>query len=147
MNKTEAATTVTAQVVIDAPRAKVWDVLADIGNAHKWSPDVDASHLTTELTSGVGAARACTLFGGAANIVETFTEWEEGRYQAYELTGLEGVGSMNNSFTVEEVDGGTRVTLSMLYTLDGADPAEFKTHVSGIAQNVVEGLKEYVEAI
>ena len=147
MNKTEAATTVTAQVVIDAPRAKVWDVLADIGNAHKWSPDVDASHLTTELTSGVGAARACTLFGGAANIVETFTEWEEGRYQAYELTGLEGVGSMNNSFTVEEVDGGTRVTLSMLYTLDGADPAEFKALVSGAAQHAVEGLKEYVEAI
>ena len=54
---------------------------------------------------------------------------------------------MNNSFTVEEVEEGTRVTLSMLYTLDGADPDEFKALVSGAAQHAVEGLKEYVEAL
>ena len=45
------------QIRIDAPKEKVWEVLADLGGIYKWNPGVVHSHSTSDSTGGEGAMR------------------------------------------------------------------------------------------
>ena len=73
----------TKQVKINAPRYKVWEVLADIGGIYKWNPGVSHSYSTSEENSGEGATRHCDLQtpGGKSlgYLEERTVDWREGK--------------------------------------------------------------------
>ena len=47
------------QIAINAPKEKVWEVLADFGAVSNWAPTILESRSTTEANGGVGAERTC----------------------------------------------------------------------------------------
>jgi uncharacterized protein YndB with AHSA1/START domain len=57
-------TTFEEHIIIDAPVATIWTVLADIGTISVWNPGVEASHSTNE-TLGLGGTRHCDLKGSS----------------------------------------------------------------------------------
>ena len=57
-------TTFQEQISIEAPPAKVWAALADIGNIAQWNPGVIDSYTTNE-TAGLGGTRHCDLQGNS----------------------------------------------------------------------------------
>ena len=64
-------TVISRKVIIDAPKQKVWDALADFGNVQNMSPNIAKSYLTTEQVNGVGAERHCdfTAMGDRKSVV------------------------------------------------------------------------------
>ena len=45
------------EIRINAPKEKVWGVLADLGGIYKWNPGVSHSPSTPQSSGGRGAAR------------------------------------------------------------------------------------------
>ncbi len=100
-------------VRIDAPKEKVWEILADFGGPANWAPTITSSNLLTDANGGIGARRTCGHISGAA-IEEVITEWEEGEYYSYEMTtSLGPVKTLLNTWAVRAEGNDTVVTLSM----------------------------------
>ena len=51
----------TAARTINAPKAAVWEVLADFGNVANWTSQVQTSYTTSDESTGLGATRHCDL--------------------------------------------------------------------------------------
>ncbi len=77
-------TQISKQIRIDAPKDKVWEILADFGGVSNWAPTVVSAYSTTEANGGVGAERHCEVkrFG---SIEERIPEWDEGRSYSYDV--------------------------------------------------------------
>ena len=80
-------------IKINAPREKVWEVLADLGSISKWNPGVSNSHSTSTETGGEGATRHCDLQnakGGSIGFLEERAfDWRDGEgfiIDVYEAT-------------------------------------------------------------
>lgn len=67
-----------AEVVVNLPRAEVWQRLRDLSIAHKYVPGLRDCRLTTEQKEGVGASRRVYATSGM-ELDETVTEWNEGK--------------------------------------------------------------------
>lgn len=69
-----------AQIKIGAPKERVWDVLADVGNIYKWNPGVTHSYSTSAEASGEGASRHCDVQSGPIKgyLEERAFDWREG---------------------------------------------------------------------
>ena len=69
-------------IKINAPREKVWEVLADLGSISKWNAGVSNSHSTSTETGGEGATRHCDLQnakGGSIGFLEERAfDWRDG---------------------------------------------------------------------
>ncbi len=113
--------TFTRKTHIDAPKAQVWEVLADLGSIAKWSPGVTASHCTSEAQRGEGATRHCDIegMGGKpAYLEERAFDWREGegfKIDVYE-TNLP-IKRNVVTFSLSESDDGTIVEASPDYEL------------------------------
>lgn len=68
----------TLQRIINAPRKKVWEKLADFGNVHIFHPMVEKSVLTGDKECGLGAKRTCTFYNGRGHVSEEITGYREG---------------------------------------------------------------------
>ncbi len=66
------------QIRIDVPKEKVWEVLADLGNIHKWNPGVSHSYSTSENRQGEGATRHCDIQNPKGYLEERALDWREG---------------------------------------------------------------------
>ena len=66
------------EIRIDAPREKVWAVLADLGGIYKWNPGVSHSRSTSESSGGEGATRHCDLSSPKGYLEERAFDWREG---------------------------------------------------------------------
>jgi len=69
--------TVTCEVHIDLPRAKVWEGLRDLTRAPRYVPNLTGVELLTAQTEGVGASRRVFQKNGKP-LDETVEEWEDG---------------------------------------------------------------------
>src|ERR1700722_10002762 len=69
--------TVTYEVHIDLPRAKVWEGLRDLSRAPRYVPNLTGVELTTDQREGVGASRRVFQVKGKP-LDETVEEWEDG---------------------------------------------------------------------
>lgn len=80
-------TQVIREIQINAPKEKVWQVLADFGGVQNYNPNVKKSYSTSKANGGVGATRHCdlTLFG--ASVEEAITDWQEGREYSIAILG------------------------------------------------------------
>ena len=66
------------EIRIDAPKEKVWEVLADLGDIYKWNPGVSHSRSTSESSGGEGATRHCDLASPKGYLEERAFDWREG---------------------------------------------------------------------
>jgi len=103
---------------IDAAPAEVWAVLADFPGIATWNGGVKASRATGDATSGVGATRHCDLapFG---ELEETIRQWEPLQRMVVSIDEARKIpiDSAVATFTLQERDGGTDVTIDYSYGL------------------------------
>ena len=64
-------------VRIEAPKTRVWEILADFGGVSKFHPGLRGSHSTSAANQGVGATRHCDL-APMGSVEERIVEWREG---------------------------------------------------------------------
>jgi uncharacterized protein YndB with AHSA1/START domain len=139
---------------IDAPKDKVWAVLADIGSIEKWSPGVTHSHSTSAEPGGEGATRHCDvgMGGKSASLEERAFEWREG--EGYKIDVYESSMPMKSNvvtFALKDAGSGTTVTVSPDYKMKfgpiGAmmDTLMVRKQFEKGVEGMLSGLKQYVE--
>ncbi len=90
---------VTAEVLIDAPAQKVWEVLADFGGIYKWAPGITNSYSTSESNGGPEASRHCDI-AGFGSVEEYVAEWTEGTGFGYRATPVGPIGESLSRWSV-----------------------------------------------
>ena len=106
------------QIRIDAPKEKVWAVLADIGGIYRWNPGVTHTYSTSETNEGEGATRHCDLHNPKGYLEERVIDWREGegfKIDIYE-TNLPIEWNVVE-FSVEADGDGTIVEVSPEYAI------------------------------
>ncbi|MCK8464173.1 SRPBCC family protein [Aliiroseovarius sp. S1339] len=76
--------TFTETIKIDAPVARVWATLADIGSIAEWNPGLVGSKATND-TIGLGAMRYCDI-DGRQNLDEEVVHFEPERAITFRIT-------------------------------------------------------------
>ncbi len=76
--------TFTETIEIDAPVAKVWATLADIGSIADWNPGLVGSQATNN-SIGLGATRVCDI-DGKHNLDEEVVQFEPERAITFRIT-------------------------------------------------------------
>lgn len=76
--------------VIDAPPARVWDVVRHIENHVDWMVDAEAIRFTSRRRSGVGTAFDCDTRIGPFHLTDRMeiTEWRAGHRMGVRHSGL-----------------------------------------------------------
>lgn len=96
-------------VVIEAPKAVVWDHLADLGSHAEWMADAESIAFRSPVRRGVGAVMEVETRVGpfrTTDVIEV-TRWIEGQSIEVEHRGLVGG---RGRFDLDAVAGGTRFT-------------------------------------
>jgi len=142
-------TRVTSEIRIDAPREKVWDVIADLGAVSAWNPFIANSYYTSEDKEGVGAARHCA-FPDGGYVKERATEWKPG--EGFTLDIYEGTvpfASAHGGYSLVDDGDGTLVTGALEYDLKSdvpVDPQEVeRQNREEVLPLLLASLKQYVE--
>ena len=108
---------ITSGIRIDAPRKKVWDVIADLGWVSVWNPFLSNSYHTSEAKEGLEAGRHCD-FPDGGYVKERATEWKPG--EAFMLDIYEGTvpfASAQGGFSLADDGDGTIATVALEYDL------------------------------
>jgi uncharacterized protein YndB with AHSA1/START domain len=146
----------TETIEIEAPRERVWEVLADIGSIQRWNPGVKASRATSDASGGEGATRHCDLQrpGGkdVGYLEERAFDWCDGAGYRIEITDSNlPFRRAVVSFDVAETPSGTQVDVSPEYELRFGPAGRLLDRVAvrrqyrrGMA-GMLAGLKHYVE--
>lgn len=94
-----------AEVPVNAPVDKVWEVLADFSAPDTFAEGVTLAYSLTPDTQGLGEVRHCDLkgFGG---IQETVVEWDDGRSLTYEVTPVGPLARSVSRWSVEPAASG-----------------------------------------
>jgi len=134
--------TITRQ--IDAPVAKVWEVLNDFGDIQRWSPGVTESNLTSEGPVSEGSTRHCDFapFGGVNERIERYQPNERLTVDLYETFKLPISGAVAD-FNIASQDGGTELILNYSYTpnllgrlLKGYTNKQMQKGIGGLAKGL-----------
>jgi len=101
---------------LDADTSAIWDVLADFPGISSWNSGVNASHATSEATSGVGATRHCDLAPIGA-LEETVQDWDPGHRLVVSIDEAKRLPIRRGraTFTLGPADAGTTVTIDYEY--------------------------------
>lgn len=106
---------------VAASADSVWSVVADFPNLAEHAPSgLKASRVIGDATSGVGACRRLDLKPVGA-LVETVTEWEEGRMlaTANEPSALVPFNRAEGRITIEPDGDGAAITFDYRYVPRG----------------------------
>jgi uncharacterized protein YndB with AHSA1/START domain len=129
--------------VVDAPVERVWEVLAQFGEISRWGTGVDHSTLLTSGPVGPGTTRRVQV--GRNALRETITTWEPGSRLAYALVGLPPVvRSATNTWQVEAVPGGTKVTLSSEVQAPPVIVRLVARRMAKVGEQLVDGLHQHL---
>ena len=139
---------------INAPIDKVWPVLADFGETHRWNPEVPFSTTIGEKPTGLGAQRKCELDdNGSKWITEEIVAYDEANHRyTVRLTG--GPAKPPIEEVLVDIDatavsaGSTEVTMAA--TLTGNGPIQTVMAAMGalamkrVLTRVAHGLDHHV---
>ena len=143
-------TKLSSEIQVDAPREKVWAVLADLEAVQQYDPVINKAHYTSDARDGVGAARQCDFDGGYVR--ERVTEWKPG--EGYAINVYEGSDvvapfeSQDARFVLRDAGQGTTVSMELEYRFKPdaqSDPQETEREYRELIEGVLAGLKHYVE--
>ncbi len=141
----------TAQLKVRHPPARVWPVLADYAEVHRFHPGVKRSWAEGGPARGIGAERRCSL-SPMGQLHERVVGWEEGRSitsLALTIKGLVGVKDLRGHWQVDPDDGGSRVSVTLSWVPAGAmgwllDGAMMRPMFARGAGDAVAGLARYL---
>ena len=146
-------TLVTGEVHIDAPKDRVWEILADLGGIKNYHPGVTDSYYNQGDKTGVGASRHCDLkpFG---SVEETAIEWIEG--ESYTLLLHDGkrvppFKRATGRLAIQPNGSGSVVTMELEYDLKFGligrlmDVLVVRSQFSKVVPAVLSGLRKYAE--
>ncbi len=141
------------QIMINAPREKVFETLADLEKVQHYNPGVQSAKYITDKVRGEGAARECDL-GKDGVIRERVIGFEEGQWIEMEL--------YEHNWPIEKMQWTTRVQsmgpqatqvsqtmeYRMKFGLLGSlmNKAIMKNKLNGTLAQVFESMKTYVES-
>jgi carbon monoxide dehydrogenase subunit G len=148
-------TVLSNSVLINAPKAKVWEVLADIGNVSKLSKGVVKSYLTSDKKNGLDATRHCDLAQFGAQVEERITAWKEGESMTiniYERKNLPLMVDVNGSFELKEEGDKTRLigvfeykmtnfigTIMNTFVMKPANKKGWRSFLAGVKHHIETG--------
>ena len=140
---------VTGEIRIEAPRAKVWEIIADLGGVSVWNPVIAKSYYTSEAKEGADASRHCDFpDGGYVN--ERVVEWKSG--EAYKMHIYDGTVPFDNfygSFDLRDDGPGTVVKLMLGFEVKPGAPIDTaeaeRQNREDLIPAVLSGLRHYVE--
>lgn len=142
------------QTRVNAPKDRVWAVLADLGGIYRWNPGVKHSRSTSEAPGGEGATRHCDLASpGGAYLEERAFDWREG--EAFKIDVYESNLPLKRNvvaFSLQaDGDGATIVSVSPEYELKFGPIGLLLDRLFGERQlrkgmaALLAGLKHYLE--
>ncbi|MEM7112136.1 MAG: SRPBCC family protein [Chloroflexota bacterium] len=144
-------TTITTSRTIHAPASKVWEVIADYHNADVYHPLLASVERLNEIDQGVGASRQCNLYNNSS-IVETVTEWENGRSFTVETNEQPIFGKTRGKMSIKPIDAhSSKITVTTTYTpkwgLIGKalDSLLLRMIVNQAVKRVLNGLQHHIE--
>ncbi len=139
------------QMIIRASSDRVWDTLADFGTISQWNPGILSSRLTSDVASGVGAARHCDS-GRGIYLDESVVEWDPGRFLTVRImkTNLP-FQHADVRFALDEVDEGTVVDITTDYEVKygwfgkAIDSLVLRRAFESAMGTLLNGLKDHLE--
>ena len=146
-------TTVTSEIVIEAPRRAIWDALSHYGDVSTFHAGVAKSthHDGRDNTAALGAERTCLIQDGKREVtlVEKITDFSEGEYYRYEVFDWKNLPLRAMFFAFEIVERGGNehlLRLSQHYRLKPgflSRPMKFKIREQ--QRGILLGYKHYIE--
>lgn len=148
-------TYVSAEIRIAAPKARVWDILANLGEVARFHPFVSKSYYhPTSARTGVGASRVCE-FGPAMSVRETAVDWREGQSYVLGIEVVKGqkppIRDFQGHLSVHEIPGGTLARIEMRYEPRFGpigwlmDRLMIRPQYEKMLPGIMAGLKHHVE--
>ncbi|MGI9622980.1 MAG: SRPBCC family protein [Acidimicrobiales bacterium] len=99
---------------VQAPRSRLWAVLADYPNIAEWNDGVINSRAIGDATEGVGAQRHVELDKSVA-MRETVTEWIPEEKMVVAIDQIEKMPVAKATMTFTLSDGGDTTPMTMSY--------------------------------
>ena len=137
---------------INAPVARVWSILADVGAIADWNPGLRGSR-ATNTRKGLGATRFCDI-DGRQNLDEEVVQFEPMNAITFRITrSTLPFESADIRFTLTEERGQTGVAVAPKYTLKYGPVGQLidSLYVSRVyrrgMQGLLQGLKEAAESV
>ena len=137
---------ITVERTVAAPRAGVWEVLADYPNIMNWNDGVAKSFAIGEQLDGVGAQRKCELTPSGA-MRETVTEWTPEEKMVIAIDEIEKmpVNEATMTFTLAERGEKTSVKMSYDYAPKGG-PLGFVVSVM-LSRPMNKGFNGFIDSL
>lgn len=147
-------------VVIEAPRTRVWPLIADVRSIEDWHPTVRRVDLLSDAPTGLGATRRCNFYDNGS-VVEEVIEHVEGDHIALTLREIKlpmrdviatlvvkAIPPSTPPAGVPVADEWTQVTMSIEMTPSGCGGSVLwpvvKSKFGSIFSEVLAGLRHYV---
>ena len=147
-------TTITGSTRINAPKAHVWELIADLGAVANFHPFATGSHYTSQQKTGDGASRICE-FGPKLTLEETAVEWREGEMYTVAVDFIKGtkppINDMRGSMALRADGDATIATITINYQprfgIIGQimDRVMIQPQYRKILPAVMQGLKHHAE--
>lgn len=101
-------------MTVRAPRALVWDVLADLEGVGDWNPAIDTAECISEERTGLGARRRCYMHPSGW-MIESVSEWNPGEVIAFSIENAPPIKTGLGRFVLSDDGQGTRLEASFDY--------------------------------
>jgi hypothetical protein len=143
-------TSVKSEIKINAPKEKVWNIIADLGGIVKFHPFITKSHYTSEQKEEVGSSRYCYMLP-STELNEKVIDWQPGEsYKVMvQLSGeqIPPVKDMHATMAVNEDSEGVHASIISEYRFAGDTPMEKEVEgqLQMMLDGVMMGLKHYAE--
>ena len=147
-------TTLKYEILINAPKSQVWDVIADLGGVVKFHPFVTKSYYVTDEKQGNGAARICEL-GPKNSVNETAIAWNEGESITLGVEFIKGqkppVDNFTGTISLKEQGSGTVAAMIIEFAPKFGplgkimDVILLRPQINKLVPNVLKGLKHHIE--
>ncbi len=110
---------------INATPADIWNAISNFGEIDLYHPEIVKSWLTSDIKSGPGTTRECTLANGG-RVVEQVTEWQPHKKLAVELLEMTMPFKSASGFTeIVPITGTTtEITIGMEFKVKYGFPGE-----------------------
>lgn len=106
------------EILIQAPVAKIWEVLASPELLDKYDPTVRKSLLISNERTNLGAKRRVDMLDGKNWFEEKITVCKPNEALTYELTACSfPVHKLKHSYSFQKLEGQTKVNQVMEYTV------------------------------
>lgn len=147
-------TRIIKKIKIDAPKEKVWNVVANLGGVQNYNPGVKKSFYYTDETNEVGAGRICEFYP-MGKVDEKATTWKEGESYTLHVKPIENLPFFKEGFALftlkSDGNGSTYVETDFTYdTTTGVigklmNSIALKKNFSIGFEGILKGLKKHIE--